>query len=173
MAKTGYLCYAVFNTEPGWVAVLASDKGIKRLAVPQRTAERALELLGPTIRDVKPHPNFLRDIIKLLRHYFQGREITFPEICDLGEATSFQRRVWEATRLIPYGETQSYRWVADQVGHKGAARAVGQALSKNPVPIIIPCHRVLACNGGLCGFSCGLGWKRFLLELEAESAHTL
>jgi len=100
------------------------------------------------------------------RIYFSGDEITFPDELDLSGATHFQRRVWEITRLIPYGETRSYTWVAQQVGKPGAARAVGQALARNPLPIIIPCHRVLTIDGKLGGFSGGTEMKRCLLQLE-------
>ena len=170
MAKPGCLCYAVFNTDTGWVAVLASEKGVKRLTIPQRTAERARERLGAEIWCARSSPNLLRDIINRLRHYFMGEATVFPEVCDFSGATLFQRRVWQVTRLIPYGQTQSYRWVAEQMGQKKAAQAVGQALAQNPIPIIIPCHRVVSCDGSLCGFSGGLGWKRYLLDLEAETA---
>jgi len=77
--------------------------------------------------------------------------------------------VWQATRLIPYGETRSYLWVAVQIGKPGAARAVGQALGRNPLPVIIPCHRVIASDGGLGGFTGGLVMKRRLLELETSA----
>jgi len=91
---------------------------------------------------------------------------TFPDRLDLSGATPFQRMVWEATRLIPYGETRSYAWVAGQVNKPGAARAVGQALGRNPLPIIIPCHRVIRGDGSLGGFSNGLEVKERLLHLE-------
>jgi len=77
--------------------------------------------------------------------------------------------VWQATRLIPYGETRSYLWVAVQIGKPGAARAVGQALGRNPLPVIVPCHRVIAADGGLGGFTGGLEMKRRLLELETTA----
>ena len=78
----------------------------------------------------------------------------------------FRRLVWEATRLIPYGETRSYGWVAKQIGKPHAARAVGQALGKNPFLIIVPCHRVIAGDGTLGGFGGGLEMKQTLLEME-------
>ena len=78
----------------------------------------------------------------------------------------FQREVWETTRLIPYGETRSYLWVAKQIKRPRAVRAVGQALSKNPLPIIVPCHRVVASDGRLGGFRRGVEMKRHLLWRE-------
>lgn len=101
-----------------------------------------------------------------LKSYFAGHKADFPDKLDLSGATTFRREVWEITRLIPYGETRSYAWVAMQIRKPKAVRAVGQALGRNPLPIIVPCHRVLASNGGLGGFSGGLEMKRFLLRLE-------
>lgn len=85
---------------------------------------------------------------------------------DLRAGTEFQRSVWEALRAIPPGRTRSYGELAAQVGRPGGARAVGQACGANPIPLLIPCHRVLAAQGRLGGFSGGLAWKRRLLERE-------
>ena len=90
----------------------------------------------------------------------------FPDKLDLARATRFQQDVWQITRTIPYGETRSYAWVAGQLGLPMAVRAVGQALARNPLPIIIPCHRVVGSHGGLGGFRGGLEMKRHLLNLE-------
>lgn len=113
-------------------------------------------------------PQFFEDLAERLRAYYAGRKVDFPDELDLSTATIFQREVWEATKLIPYGETRSYKWVAEQIAKPKAVRAVGQALGKNPLPVIVPCHRVLASKGGLGGFGGGLEMKRFLLQLEAE-----
>jgi len=107
--------------------------------------------------------------MKRLRTYIAGQRATFPDELDLSPATAFQREVWQITRLIPYGETRSYSWVAEQLGQAGAVRAVGQALARNPLPIIIPCHRVVAKNGKLGGYSGGIEMKRYLLSLEASA----
>jgi len=98
--------------------------------------------------------------------YFTGQRVDFPDRLDLSGATPFQRGVWQAARLIPYGETRSYAWVAGQIGKPKAARAVGQALGRNPLPLIVPCHRVLAADGGIGGFSGGVEMKKYLLAHE-------
>ena len=111
-------------------------------------------------------PHLFQNLIERLRLYFDGKKVSFSDRLDL-DGTVFQREVWEATRAIPYGETRSYGWVARQIQKPDAARAVGQALGRNPLLVIVPCHRVLASNGELCGFGGGLDMKRYLLRLEA------
>ena len=112
-------------------------------------------------------PRGFGDLAERLKRYASGKRVTFDDKLDLANATPFQQAVWEATRAIPYGETHSYEWIARRIGKPKAARAVGQALNRNPFPIIVPCHRVIGKSGGLTGFSCGLDVKRRLLELEA------
>jgi O-6-methylguanine DNA methyltransferase len=89
---------------------------------------------------------------------------------DLSTGTSFQQAVWQALQRIPAGETMSYGEVARRVGKPGAARAVGAACGANPIPVLVPCHRVLASGGGLGGFTAGLDWKRKLLAREGIAA---
>jgi len=103
-----------------------------------------------------------------LREYFAGRRRTFTVKLDL-EGTEFQRKAWDAMRKIPFGETISYGDQARKVGKPKAYRAVGSANGKNPIPIIVPCHRVLASDGSLGGYSLGLSMKRRLLALEGVS----
>jgi methylated-DNA-[protein]-cysteine S-methyltransferase len=85
---------------------------------------------------------------------------------DFGDMTAFTRCVLEAAMEIPWGETRSYKWVAQQAGKPKAARAVGQALGRNPVPLVAPCHRVIREDGSLGGFGMGIGWKEWLLMLD-------
>lgn len=89
---------------------------------------------------------------------------------DLSRYTPFQRKVWEVVKTIPHGETRSYKWVAEKLGNPRAVRAVGQALKKNPLPGVIPCHRVIRSDGSLGGFSRGLKKKRELLRSEGKSS---
>ena len=100
-----------------------------------------------------------------LEEYFSGRRRTFSLPLN-PEGTAFQRRVWLALRDIPYGTTISYRELAARVGSPRGFQAVGQANGHNPLPILIPCHRVIAADGGLGGYASGLERKRFLLDLE-------
>ena len=114
-------------------------------------------------------PQRFENAIERFRAYFSGEITDFTDTLDLSGATPFQREIWQTARLIPYGKTRSYAWVAAKTGSPKAARAVGQALGKNPLPVIIPCHRVVAANGGIGGFSGGIEVKRFLLALEGAT----
>jgi methylated-DNA-[protein]-cysteine S-methyltransferase len=105
------------------------------------------------------------DAVEQLEAYFAGELTTFEVELDLA-GTAFQRRVWAALRTIPYGETRSYGEIATQIGAPGGSRAVGLANGRNPVGIIVPCHRVIGANGSLTGYGGGLDRKRALLELE-------
>jgi methylated-DNA-[protein]-cysteine S-methyltransferase len=102
-----------------------------------------------------------------LGEYFAGERVEF-DLSAAGAGTPFQRRVWAALARIPYGETISYGELARRVGRPGAARAVGMANGRNPISIVVPCHRVIGADGGLTGYGGGVQRKRFLLELEAS-----
>jgi methylated-DNA-[protein]-cysteine S-methyltransferase len=102
-----------------------------------------------------------------LNAYFSRRLRSFAVPCDLRGLPPFTRAVLKTTAKIPYGEVRSYGWVAERLGRPGAARAVGNALARNPIPIIIPCHRVIRSDRSLGGYALGLNWKRALLGLES------
>ena len=109
--------------------------------------------------------NGFSDAVEQLEEYFAGERREFDLDLDL-VGTTFQRRVWETLLTIPYGETSSYGQIAEQIGSPGASRAVGLANGRNPIGIIVPCHRVIGANGSLTGYGGGLERKRILLELE-------
>jgi len=103
---------------------------------------------------------------KELRSYLRGRGRSFSTPCDLRGLPPFTHAVLRAATKIPYGEVRSYRWLAEQLGKPKAVRAVGNALARNPVPIIIPCHRVVRSNGALGGYALGVHLKKKLLDME-------
>jgi methylated-DNA-[protein]-cysteine S-methyltransferase len=158
--------YHVFKTREGWVAVLGSARGLISVTLPRNSAEAALDSLCGDTGQAAASPERFKDLAERLQQYFSGHKATFPDELDLLSATPFQRAVWQAARQINYGETRSYGWLAERIGKPGAARAVGQALSRNPLPVIVPCHRIIAGDGSLGGFSDGLEMKRRLLRLE-------
>lgn len=113
------------------------------------------------------HP-LIREASRQLELYFAGRLRDFDLPLSM-QGTPFQLRVWETLRTIPYGQTISYAELAQRTGSPKGFRAVGAANGKNPIPIIVPCHRVINSGGGLGGFSCGIAYKRRLLDLESGS----
>lgn len=121
---------------------------------------------GATVVD-DPISGSARGCVDRLVAYFDGDRDSLRDAARVPAGTDFQERVWRATTAIPYGETTSYGAIAERVGEPGAAQAVGLALNANPLPVIVPCHRVVSSNGDLTGFGGGLGWKRALLSLEA------
>jgi len=163
----GYI-YTVFDTEFGWMAIVASEHGLRRLTLPQPAADKALVLISDLLPKARASTSSFRDVIHRIGRYFLGERVDFPDPLDLRESTEFQRAVWKLTASIPYGETRSYAWIAEELGRPGSVRAVGQALAKNPLPIIIPCHRVVGSNGAMGGFSGGLELKKRLLALESR-----
>ncbi|MFC1937588.1 methylated-DNA--[protein]-cysteine S-methyltransferase [Chloroflexota bacterium] len=167
--RAGALKYVAFNTEMGWVGIMGSAKGLVGVTLPQCSAQEVCLLLGDGVQHAVHSAEPFEDLIQRFCTYFSGGGVAFPDTLDFSCATPFQRDVWLATRSIIYGETRSYAWVARQIGKPVAVRAVGQALSRNPWPIIIPCHRVLTSDGKLGGFAGGLDMKRRLLDLESAS----
>lgn len=161
------------QTAWGWVGMASSPAGLLALTLPEPTQERALKPLLERWGEGQPYDDPTLDGLKRkLQQYFDGQPVLFDEPLDLTEATAFQRRVWLAVRDIPYGETRSYAEIARQAGSAGAARAVGQALAANPLPIVVPCHRVIGSNEDLRGFGGGLDLKRRLLEMEKALGET-
>lgn len=108
----------------------------------------------------------MRDTLRELQAYFGGELKSFDVPLEI-VGTDFQKRVWNALLTIPYGQTRSYSQIASQIGSPRAVRATGAANGRNPIPIIVPCHRVIGASGSLVGFGGGLAWKRLLLDLEA------
>ncbi len=154
---------------------MGSQDGLRKLILPQPSLEQARRLstnLGSSYHSETPskaETNYFGDLPQRIKHYLNGKPVTFPDRLDLSWTSSFQRDVWRVTQSIPHGETRSYAWVAGELGMPKAARATGRALAKNPLPIIIPCHRVICSDGSLGGFGGGALWKRRLLEIEATA----
>lgn len=139
--------------ETALVAVLWENENPKRV--------RLAELIEQT------HHPILLETQKQLTEYFAGKRQQFDLPLDF-EGTEFQQKVWQALLTIPFGETRSYRDIAEQIGNVKAVRAVGAANGKNPISIIAPCHRVVGANGKLVGFAGGLDNKDILLRLEKK-----
>ncbi|GMV49068.1 methylated-DNA--[protein]-cysteine S-methyltransferase [Nitrospirales bacterium NOB] len=158
----------IFQSSWGWVTVAASSKGVTAIDLSPTVPRK--EVFAAACGEDAAVTKLLGDARAQLLAYFAGtmREFSLP--LDLSGGTSFQRKVWTAIQRIPYGRVRSYQWVALRVGGKQYARAVGMALGANPVPVVVPCHRIIAHDGSLGGFSCGLTLKRRLLALEGTLA---
>ncbi|WP_286239347.1 methylated-DNA--[protein]-cysteine S-methyltransferase [Neptuniibacter halophilus] len=146
---------AIMNTALGSLLIKANDSAVTSIHF-LRDDETLPELLGNPLID---------QCISELGEYFSGRRVDF-DIPLAPDGTHFQQSVWRALREIPYGKTCSYGEIARKLGKPRAARAIGMANNRNPIPIIIPCHRVLGSNGSLTGYAGGLENKSYLLNLE-------
>ena len=158
-----------FETRLGWMGMARSERGIRYLQLPRPTRAQALRDLQREFPDGVIRRAVPEEIERELCAYAEGRCRSFSAPLDLALLRPFQRAVLIAIGKIPFGETRSYGWVAREIGQPKAARAVGQALHTNPIPIIIPCHRVVASNGGLGGYGGGLQMKVKLLQLEGAA----
>jgi methylated-DNA-[protein]-cysteine S-methyltransferase len=159
------------QTAFGWVGIAWSRQGLVAITLPKQVKAEALEQLPPTGGPIPdpPHGLDLSVLVGKLQRYFEGQVVAFDEPLDPTLGTGFQRRVWQLTRDIPRGQTRTYGQIARLAGSPGAARAVGQAMARNPRPIIVPCHRVLGSDGGLTGFGGGVDMKRRMLQLEGAA----
>lgn len=150
------------NSPIGQLTLVASDSGITEVHF-----EGDKKITKPKTDD---HP-ILKKCEKELTEYFAGKRKEFTVPLDL-HGTDFQKRVWDELLAIPYGETRSYKQQATKLKNVKAIRAVGAANGRNPVAIIVPCHRVIASNGHLHGYAGGLKIKQFLLQLEGIDVHS-
>ena len=168
----------VFKTDWGWMGLAASASGVHAIVLPRpsrRAAEAELARSDwkdrPAGRSRMEHQDreaaeILRDARKQLVEYLGAERRALSVPVDFSSGTPFQRRVWQTISRIPYGRVRSYQWVASRVGGRQYARAVGNALGDNPLPIVVPCHRIVTSTCALGGFSGGLRTKRRLLALE-------
>jgi methylated-DNA-[protein]-cysteine S-methyltransferase len=151
--------YTTFESPVGPLLLAGDSKALRRVS------------FQSSKRSAAPRPDWklekspFAEVIRQLQAYFRGelKEFDLPLAM---EGTEFQLRVWNALRAVPYGETISYAQLAERIGNPKAVRAVGLANGSNPIPIIVPCHRVIGSDGSLTGFGGGLSTKKRLLELE-------
>jgi O-6-methylguanine DNA methyltransferase len=162
----------IFKSSWGWMGISESPKGIDAIALPKGSKQvTASGLRKLSSKPLEPGGSArLEAARRQLLDYLAGKRDTFDLPLDLSRGTSFQRRVWRTLLRVPYAKLRSYQWVARRVGGWRYARAVGNAVSANPLPIVIPCHRIVAQDTSLGGFSGGLPMKRKLLTREGTLA---
>jgi methylated-DNA-[protein]-cysteine S-methyltransferase len=158
------LDYKIIDSPVGKLKLVASNKGLVAILWENDRPRRVR--LGELVEDGENL--ILCETERQLKEYFEGRRSSFSLELDL-RGTRFQNKVWEALLAIPFGETRSYGQIARQLGNSKATRAVGAANGRNPISIVVPCHRVIGSSGRLTGFAGGLDTKAQLLELETAS----
>jgi O-6-methylguanine DNA methyltransferase len=167
--------YSGFDSPFGHVFVASTFKGVCLISFSRITEAGFLSLLRQRFHKTKfkseaiKDDKALGDVKKNLLDYFNGNPVSFKIPLDLSIGTQFQRKVWRKVKEIPYGELRSYKWVARSIGSADASRAVGNAVGRNPVAPIVPCHRVICFDGSLGGYTSGIAIKKRLLNLEGIS----
>ncbi len=164
--KVSAVYYTTYESPVGPLLLAGESNALRRVSF--ESSKRSAPPGADSKLDKKP----FAEVIRQLQAYFNGelKEFDLPLAM---EGTEFQLRVWNALRTIPYGETISYAQLAERIGNPKAVRAVGLANGSNPIPIIVPCHRVIGSDGSLTGFGGGLSTKKMLLELENKQLSLL
>jgi methylated-DNA-[protein]-cysteine S-methyltransferase len=161
--------YELADTPLGMLLLARTERGLCRIGYdpePERDAEALARVFG---RRVLRAPGALDDARRQLDEYFEGRRQRFDLPLDLGLSRDFSRRVLLELGRVPYGKVTTYGSLAARAGAPRAARAVGTVMNRNPIPIVLPCHRVVGASGSLVGYGGGLERKKALLELEAAT----
>ena len=166
------VAYAITDSPLGRLLLATTPRGLVRLAdIDYADEDTVLEQLAAQVSPrILAAPRRLDEPRRELEEYFTGARRSFEVPLDWQLTRGFARRVLEATARIPYGATASYKQVAAQAGSPGGSRAAGNALGSNPIPIVVPCHRILHSGGGLGGYTGGVEKKRLLLTVEGYSA---
>ena len=165
------VAYTEFDSPVGRLLLAATPRGLVRITFPVETPETVLEQLAESVSPrILESPAKLDDVRRELDRYFEGELHDFDVPLDWQLTRGFYRKVLRATARIPYGQTRSYSEMAKRAGSPRAVRATGSALGSNPLPIVVPCHRVLRSGGALGGYGGGLDTKQALLELEGALA---
>ena len=168
-----FVKYTIFLTDWGWAGFVYDKKGLRNLALPEGNKE---DILFRIKNESKSNALIKEDIgqedlILKIKEYFRGKKIDFSDWrLNLEKYTIFQRKIMQVVQKIPYGETKSYKWVAQTSGYPRAYRAVGNTMRNNPLPLVIPCHRVIKSDGGLGGFSGkeGIAYKKKMIDFESR-----
>jgi methylated-DNA-[protein]-cysteine S-methyltransferase len=157
--------YYIFKAGNGYAGLVSEKTGIIALFLPNKRSGVLNGIRGKYPGARPANSKVLAKAAKILQRYFDGEKVSFSGVnCDISSLKPFTRMVLKRTCKIPYGETNSYKWVG-----QGKSRAAGNALGSNPIPVIIPCHRVIKSDKSIGGFGYGVKWKKKLLELEKNS----
>lgn len=166
------LKYVIFRTRWGYFGLLRSEKGLMRSCLPVADTQKAKKLLLAKTSKASPDARLFTDLQKKIKAYFDGSYVDFADTrLVLDGLSKFSRKALTACKKVKYGQTFSYSELAKLAGRPGAGRAVGNILAKNPMPLIIPCHRIIRADGKSGGFSAGggVGLKERMLKLESSA----
>ena len=152
---------AIIPSPLGKIKIEGSENGVSSISFWKKDTEG----------EVTEIPVCLKDCAQQLHEYFDGTRKEFDLKLDFGDAPSFHKEVWKMVKLIPYGRTRTYAEIAEVIDHQYAYRAVGHANGMNPLPVVIPCHRVIGKDGSLTGYAYGLEMKRWLLSHESPGQY--
>ncbi len=166
------LAYCTLETSRGFAGFVAGPAGLRRVYLPEPTETAILRKIHADEPEAADRLRLMPALADGLRRYFAGKPVTFEVELDIGEFTPFQQAALRACAAVGYGETATYGELAERIGHAGAARAVGSSMARNRIPIVIPCHRIVGANNGMCGFSGpgGVASKEALLKMEREAS---
>jgi methylated-DNA-[protein]-cysteine S-methyltransferase len=163
---TAELRFHLIDTEQGWIGLAFSEHGLRATTLPRPTQDQALtELLDMGAADPMPERE-MADIPERVAALASGQSGNLAMHIDWNGINGFRRRVMELCMSIPHGETRTYKWLAEEAGSPRAARAAGRVMATNPLPIVVPCHRVIGSDGDLHGYGAGLPMKEALLRAE-------
>ncbi|HOJ09702.1 MAG TPA: methylated-DNA--[protein]-cysteine S-methyltransferase [Clostridiales bacterium] len=168
LAADSSIIYKAYYRSPiGVISILGNNKGIVAVDfIDEEESTCDLIIKVSNEEKIPQLPRCIQECIRQFDEYFAGRLRNFTVDIVINRGTDFQKKVWNTLREIPYGETSSYALVAEKIGNRKAVRAVGNANNRNPISIIIPCHRVIGSDGSLVGYGGGLWRKKWLLEHE-------
>ncbi len=163
--------FRILSTKLGAVGIVAGERGLRRVYLPERTVGGLRQRIRREFPNAAEQATLLPRLADALRRYFAGQRVAFDVPLDWDGASPFEQAVWKACAGVRYGQTVTYQELGGRVGRSRAARAIGRAMARNPLPIVVPCHRVLRSDGGLGGYSGpgGVAFKRRLLEMEAAA----
>ena len=162
--------YSIFDTEFGWCGIVGKEGMLLETIPFLPTEERVYSSVISKYTDIALCPGCFKEPKEAIERYLAGERMAFEFSLDISGYTEFQRAVWETTRSISYGEIRTYSWISKKLGNPKSSRAVGTALAKNPLPIVVPCHRVIRSDGELGGYSAegGIEIKGKLLKMEGH-----
>ena len=171
IGKPRKIDYAMWRSPVGNILVAAAEGTVIRIMLPAENRKNPIKSLQKNFSEIPcvENPSKLKNIIQELDAYFQNDRKTFTQNLAFVNGTKFQKSVWKTLAQVPYGETRTYGDIARKIGKPKAFRAVGGANNANPIPIMIPCHRIIGADGSLVGFGGGLEMKARLLQLEKTS----